>query len=111
MCLANGIDGGLSAVANSVAIHNRLVRERPDLAAALYEEYPYDFRGEQAEGAKPFYALPVFTEWDGRLFVRCIPPYILASQRHPEAPRLTDAAARGAAARSRRWPTTPTTTC
>jgi hypothetical protein len=32
----------------------------------------------------------VFTEWEGRLFVRCIPPYIWASQRHPEAPRLTD---------------------
>ena len=36
--------------------------------------------------------VPVFTEWDGRLFVRCIPPYIRASQRHPEAPRLTEAA-------------------
>jgi hypothetical protein len=90
LCLANGIEGGLSAVSNSVAIHNRLVRERPDLAAALYDEYPYDFRGEQAEGAKPFYTVPVFTEWDGRLFVRCIPPYIWASQRHPEAPRLTE---------------------
>jgi hypothetical protein len=90
MCLENGRAGGLSAVANSVLIHNRLVRERPDLAAALYDEFPYDFRGEQAEGGQPFYRVPVFTEWDGRLFVRCIPPYIWASQRHPEAPRLTE---------------------
>ena len=52
--------------------------------------FPYDFRGEEATGGKPFYSLPVFTEWDGRLFVRCIPPYIYASQRHPDAPRLTD---------------------
>src|SRR3546814_7023311 len=63
---------------------------RPDLAAARYEPFPYDFRGEQAEGGKAFYELPVFTEWDGRLFVRCIPPYIWASQRHADAPRLTD---------------------
>ncbi len=90
MCLENGRAGGLSAVANSVLIHNRLVRERPELAAALYDEFPYDFRGEQAEGQQPFYRVPVFTEWDGRLFVRCIPPYIWASQRHPDAPRLTD---------------------
>ena len=90
MCLENGLAGGLSAVANSVAIHNRLVRERPDLAAALYDEFPYDFRGEQAGGAKPYYMVPVFTEWDGRLFVRCIPPYIWASQRHADAPRLTE---------------------
>ncbi|HVT64754.1 MAG TPA: TauD/TfdA family dioxygenase [Mycobacteriales bacterium] len=90
MCLENGRSGGLSAVASSVLIHNRLVRERPDLAAALYDEFPYDFRGEQADGGKPYYTVPVFTEWDDRLFVRCIPPYIWASQRHPDAPRLTD---------------------
>jgi hypothetical protein len=90
MCLENGISGGLSAVASSVGIHNQLVAERPDLAAALYEPYPYDYRGEQAQGGQPYYLMPVCTEWDGRLFVRCIPPYILASQRHPDAPRLTD---------------------
>jgi hypothetical protein len=89
MCLANGINGGLSAVANSVVIHNRLVRERPDLAEVLYQPFPYDFRGEQAEGAKGYYELPVFTEWEDRLFVRCIPPYIWASQFHDDAPRLT----------------------
>ena len=90
LCLENGIGGGLSAVANSVRIHNQLVRESPELAAVLYEPFPYDFRGEQKEGGKPYYELPVFTDWNGRLFCRCIPPYILASQRHPEAPRLSE---------------------
>jgi len=97
MCLENGLRGGLSAVANSVTIHNRLVRESPELAAELYEPQPYDFRGEQRPGGRPYYALPVFTEWSGRLFVRCIPPYILASQRHREAPRLTETAKRALA--------------
>lgn len=94
MCLANGRRGGLSAVANSVSIHNRLVRESPDLAAELYRPQPYDFRGEQRPGGAAYYTLPVFTEWGGRLFVRCIPPYIFASQRHAEAPRLTETATR-----------------
>jgi hypothetical protein len=98
MCLDNGLAGGLSAVANSVRIHNQLVRERPDLAAALYEPLPYDYRGEQRPDGKPYYSLPVFTEWDGRLFVRCIAPYIYASQRHPDAPRLTDEQREGLAA-------------
>lgn len=89
LCLENGRSGGLSAVANSVLIHNRLVRERPEWAAALYEPLPYDFRGEQPAGGEPYYTVPAFTEWDGRLFVRCIPPYILASQRHAAAPRLS----------------------
>ena len=90
MCLQNGRSGGLSAVANSVRIHNLLVTDRPDLAAALYDELPYDFRGEEPPGGKPYYLVPVFTEWEDRLFVRCIPPYIWASQQRPEAPRLTD---------------------
>lgn len=89
LCLENGRSGGLSAVACSVRIHNELVRDRPDLAAALYDELPYDFRGEEPRGGLPYYLVPVFTEWEGRLFVRCIPPYIWASQRHPEAPRLS----------------------
>ncbi len=94
MCLANGVSGGLSAVANSVTIHNRMVRETPELAAELYRPQPYDFRGEQAPGRPGWYTVPVFTEWEGRLFVRCIPPYILASQRHADAPRITETAAR-----------------
>lgn len=94
MCLTNGLRGGLSAVANSVNIHNALVREAPELAAELYLPQPYDFRGEEKPGSRPFYEVPVFTEWDGRLFVRCIRPYILASQRHPQTPRLTETAIR-----------------
>ena len=92
MCLTNGIEGGLSAVANSVKVHNELVREAPELAAELYKPQPNDYRGEQPKGGKSFYAIPVFTQWNNRLFVRCIPPYILASQRHEEAPRLTSLA-------------------
>ena len=98
MCLDNGRAGGLSAVACSVTIHNRLVEERPDLAAALYEPYPYDYRGEQAAGQAAFYSVPIFTEWGDRLFCRAIPPYILASQRHPDAPRLSPVQAEALAA-------------
>ncbi len=90
MCLDAGLEGGLSTVANAVTIHNTLVTEEPDLAQSLYAPLPYDYRGEQAAGGRPWYEVPVFTEWAGRLFVRCIPPYILASQRHAEAPRLSE---------------------
>ncbi|MGH9829722.1 MAG: TauD/TfdA family dioxygenase, partial [Blastocatellia bacterium] len=89
MCLRKAKTGGLSCVANAVAVHNELVRTRPNLAALLYKPVPYDFRGEQPEGGRPFYTFPVFTEHNHRLFVRFIPAYIKASQRHPDAPRLT----------------------
>ena len=88
LCLRTARTGGLSCVANAVAIHNEMVRSCPELAAASYEPMPYDARGEQAKGTSAFYSIPAFTEHGGRLFVRFIPQYILASQRHPDAPRL-----------------------
>ncbi len=89
-CLDPGVSGGESLVTNAVAAHNRLVESAPELAAALYEPLPYDFRGEEREGGRPYYRVPVFSEHGGRLFVRYIRPYIDASQRHADAPRLTD---------------------
>jgi hypothetical protein len=92
LCLQTGVSGGLSAVCNSVSLHNQLVRERPDLAAELYKPQPFDYRGEQAPGKPGWYLMPVFTQHAGRIFIRLITPYILASQRHADAPRLTDKA-------------------
>jgi hypothetical protein len=89
MCLRSAKSGGLSCVANVVAIYNALVETRPDLVAALYEPLPWDFRGEQAEGGRRYYMRAVFTEHDGRLFNFFVPQYIKASQRHAEAPRLS----------------------
>lgn len=92
MCLQKSKSGGISTVANAVAIHNDMVREAPELAAALYASQPYDFRGAEPKGGQPWYELPVFTNWNGRLFVRYIRPYILASQRHEGAPRIGEQA-------------------
>jgi hypothetical protein len=90
MCLRKPKTGGLSCVANVVAIYNELVEKRPDLIEALYQPLPYDARQEQAKGQKPYYMFPIFTEHDDRLFCRFIPQYVLASQKHAEAPRLTE---------------------
>ncbi|HTT99663.1 MAG TPA: TauD/TfdA family dioxygenase [Rhizomicrobium sp.] len=89
MCLRKAKSGGLSCVANAVAIYNELVRTRPDLAEVLFAPQPYDTRGEQAPGTKPYYMFPVFTEHADRFFIRFIPAYIRASQRHADAPRLS----------------------
>lgn len=91
-CLDAGLRGGASLVANVVTVHNELVREEPELAAALYEPQPYDFRGEQAPGGKPWYTMPIASRHGDRLFVRYIRPYIMASRRHADAPRPTAAA-------------------
>jgi hypothetical protein len=94
LCLQRPAEGGESSVCNALAIHNDLVRKDPELAAALYAPQPYDFRGEQRAGGKPYYMMPVFSECKDRLFVRYIRPYIRASQRHPETPRIAPLAER-----------------
>jgi hypothetical protein len=91
-CLDAGASGGASLVANALTIHNELVRTEPELAAALYTSFAYDFRGEQAPGARPWYTMPVFSRRKDRLFVRYIRPYIEAARRHEDAPRPSPAA-------------------
>ena len=88
MCLQTASSGGTSTIANAVAIHNDLVREAPELAAALYLPQPFDFRGEEPAGGRPWYEIPVFSDFRDRLFTRYIPPYIRSSQRHAKAPRI-----------------------
>jgi hypothetical protein len=89
LCLDPGVSGGESLISNALLCHNLLATSDPELAGALYEGLPYDFRGEQAADGKPFYRVPAFSRQGGRLFVRYIPQFILASQRHESAPRLT----------------------
>jgi hypothetical protein len=89
LCLQMAAVGGLSAICNALAIHNDMVREHPQLAAELYLPQPNDFRGEQAPGKSSWYQMPVFTDFDDRLFVRYIRTYIKASQLLPEAPRVS----------------------
>ena len=111
MCLANGRRGGLSAVANSVRIHNQLVRERPDLAEVLYGPYPYDFRGEQA-ARRPSVLRAARVHRVGRPAVRALHPAVhprLPAPRRRAAPLA--AAGGGAAGGRAAWPTIPRTTC
>ena len=88
-CLRKAKAGGTSTVANSVRIHNDMVRWRPDLAALLYRPVIYDMRGEEPPGAKPYYEMPIFTRHGDRLFVRYIRTYIDSARRFPEVPSLT----------------------
>lgn len=88
-CLQRAQSGGLSKVANAVAIHNEMVRAYPSLAAELYRPLPFDARGDVSSGVKDWYQIPVFAEFCDRLFVHYVGSYIRSSQRFHDAPRLT----------------------
>jgi hypothetical protein len=46
LCLRNSGEGGLSRIASSVAVHDELLRTRPELVARLYEPFELDTRNE-----------------------------------------------------------------
>lgn len=63
MCLRKAVRGGESRLASSFAVHNAILRERPDLMPYLYRGYHYSSRPlDRPANAPAFtpYRLPVF---------------------------------------------------
>ena len=89
LCLRPAKSGGLSMVASSAAIHNEVLRRRPDLARVLAEPFHLDRREEIPEGKAPHYALPVFNYHEGHLTVSFVRRFVESAQRFPDVPRLT----------------------
>lgn len=52
-CLTPARSGGISRIASSPAIYNRLRAERPDLAPVLFAPFPFDRQGQQKPGEAP----------------------------------------------------------
>jgi len=91
LCVRKAKSGGLSRIVSSVAIHNEILRRRPDLLAVLKENYHYSRQGEEAPGELPYYVNPVFGLCEGRFTSQYSRSYIESAQRFPEVPRLSAA--------------------
>jgi hypothetical protein len=91
MVLRVAMSGGISMIASSVAIHNELVRRRPDLAEALYEPVPWSWQGQEPAGEPGWYLQPVFSFFAGKFSCRYVRAHIRNAQRFDDAPRLTGA--------------------
>ena len=89
LCLKTAKTGGLSSIVSSMTIYNEMAKRRPDLARRLFETFPTDRRGEVPEGKKPYFEIPVFNDYQGRLSVLYARRYIQSGQRFPDARRLT----------------------
>ena len=78
LCIRPAISGGESSCASALAIHNVMLKERPDLLACLYNGYFHHRRGEQAPGEAPLTPerIPIFSFADGVATVILIRGYI-----------------------------------
>jgi len=91
LCVHPAQSGGLSRIVSSTAIHNEVLRLRPDLMPVGYADFHLDRRGEAPAGKAEFYSAPLYSRLDGRLFCRYNRGFIGSAQRLPEVPRLTPA--------------------
>lgn len=95
LCLRRAASGGESKVASSAALIAEMQASRPDLLDELRAPLPWDRQNDVPDGAAPWFSLAPLAQVDGgidgaeRLFY--VGWYIRDSQRHSDAPRLTDA--------------------
>lgn len=88
-CFNKAVSGGMSMVSSSLTAHNRLVRERPEIAEVLYEPFSFSRQAEEAPDEAPFYTNPVFDALDGRFFGKWNRNRILGAQNISGVPPLT----------------------
>lgn len=89
LCLKNAQSGGLSSWSSSMAVHNEILRRRPDLAPVMAAPWYMDRKGEVPEGKQPYFQIPIFNYFKGGLSINYSDNYYHLSQRHADVPRLT----------------------
>ena len=67
LCLETAKSGGRSKIVSAPAVHNEMVRRRPDLAAELAREMYWTRHGEVGSGETPWYKAAIFNFVDGYL--------------------------------------------
>jgi hypothetical protein len=88
LCLREAQRGGDSLLVSALALYNEMHARRPDLLARLLRPMAHDRRGEVPAGQLPFFMIPVFSWFAGRLTVFYQRQYFDSAQRFAAAPRL-----------------------
>jgi alpha-ketoglutarate-dependent taurine dioxygenase len=90
LCVRPAKAGGLSSIVSSVAVHNEIVRTRPDLAEVLYQPWWHDRR--TGDGPDSFYAKPLCTPRPGGgVSIAYGPDYLRSALRGACVPPFTPA--------------------
>ena len=90
LCLHPAKTGGESKIVSAHAVYNEMLRRAPHLVDVMYQPMPWDRNEEQSPGQAPFFELAPINDINGKPRIFFVAWYIRDSQRHPDAPRLTD---------------------
>jgi hypothetical protein len=89
LCVRKARSGGLSRIVSAAAIHNEVLRRRPDLVDVFYADWYNSRQGDEQPGESRAYPKPIFGFRDGHFTGLFSPAYIKSAQQFPEVPRLT----------------------
>lgn len=89
LCLHTARSGGESKIVSSRAVHDEMMRVRPDLVDELRATLYWDRQDDHAPGEQPWFALPPVFDLHGEPRIFYVGWYIRNAQRHADAPRLT----------------------
>lgn len=89
LCVNKAKRGGLSSLVSSVTLYNELLKRRPDLVRVLMGPIYRDRRDEVPPGQGPWYVIPVFNPYRGRLYSTYVRSAVRKAQRFEEIPRIS----------------------
>jgi hypothetical protein len=89
LCIGKSQSGGLSSLVSSVTLYNEMLKRRPDLVRVLMGPVYRDRREEIPPGQGPWYVIPVFNLYGGRLFTTYVRSTVHKAQRFTEVPRIS----------------------
>ena len=90
LCLHGARSGGESRIVSSVTVFNEVLRQRPDLAPVLFEDFCWHYFEPGMEHPIHF-VRPICAYRGGGLNTSFIPWYIRRAQELPEVPRMSEA--------------------
>ncbi len=92
LCINRAETGGESRIVSGIAVHDELMRRRPDLLPELYKPIYMDRRGEVPAGKQPWFGMPLFSWYRGQFTgYSPIRQYIESMARFSDAPRMSNA--------------------
>lgn len=86
--LRAAMEGGTTRIASSVAVHNEIIRRRPDLMDLLYEPMTVSWQSNQPEGKQGWYMQPVYGRHGDDVCCAYVPTNITRAAENVGAPPL-----------------------
>ena len=89
LCVRSAKEGGESLLVSSAAVHNEILRTRPDLLESLYEPWYYKTHNVDTSNPDPWCKQPIFAMEQGRFVAYVLRVLIDRAYELPELPDMT----------------------